>query len=138
VIASGNLGEFVPQNWRRHPQNQTAAMQAMLQEVGWAGALIAYEHGDELRLIDGHLRAELTPDDEVPVLVLDVSEDEAKNYWRRSIQSLQVRKLACYHYTTAATNQSKAGVIKRTSVEVALPVHAINGIRAQSFRLQKW
>ncbi len=53
-------------------------MRVMLQEVGRAGALVAYEHGDELRLIDGHLRAELAPDDEVPVLVLDVTEDEAK------------------------------------------------------------
>ena len=31
-----------------------------------------------LELIDGHLRAETTPDMTVPVLVLDVNEDEAK------------------------------------------------------------
>jgi hypothetical protein len=30
-----------------------------------------------LELIDGHLRAETTPDQEVPVLVLDVDENEA-------------------------------------------------------------
>jgi hypothetical protein len=35
------------------------------------------ETPDGLLLIDGHLRAELTPDTEVPVLVLDVDEYEA-------------------------------------------------------------
>ena len=49
----------------------------MLAEVGYADALIAYEGSLGLTLIDGHLRAETTPDEEVPVLVLDVSDDEA-------------------------------------------------------------
>ena len=34
-------------------------------------------HPDGLMLIDGHLRAETTPDQVVPVLILDVDEDEA-------------------------------------------------------------
>lgn len=41
-------------------------------------ALLAREGPDGgLLLIDGHLRAEVTPDTEVPVLVLDVDEAEA-------------------------------------------------------------
>jgi len=41
-------------------------------------ALLARELPDgALELIDGHLRAETTPDQEVPVLVLDVTEEEA-------------------------------------------------------------
>ena len=65
-------------NWRKHPQWQKDGMQAVLDQIGYAGALIAYENDDQLVLIDGHLRQEMTPDDEVPVLVLDVSEAEAE------------------------------------------------------------
>src|SRR6516164_7760320 len=67
-----------PKNWRRHPQLQAAALRALLGEIGYADALIARELADgKLMLIDGHLRAEATPDCEVPVLVLDVNEEEA-------------------------------------------------------------
>jgi hypothetical protein len=65
-------------NWRQHPPKQQAAMREMLADIGYADALIAREVEDgELVLIDGHLRAGLTPDDFVPVLVLDVNEQEA-------------------------------------------------------------
>jgi hypothetical protein len=54
------------------------ALRALLTEVGYADALIARElPGGRLQLIDGHLRAETTPDELVPVLVLDVTEEEA-------------------------------------------------------------
>lgn len=66
-----------PKNWRTHPPAQQQAIAGMLAEVGYADALIAYEGSLGLTLIDGHLRAETTPDEEVPVLVLDVSDDEA-------------------------------------------------------------
>ena len=67
-----------PRNWRTHPAAQQDALRGILAEVGYAGALLARESGDgELELIDGHLRAETTPDAVVPVLVLDVSEEEA-------------------------------------------------------------
>ena len=52
-------------------------MSALLGEIGYADALIARDTPDGLVLIDGHLRAETTPDSIVPVLVLDVTEDEA-------------------------------------------------------------
>lgn len=52
-------------------------MSALLGEIGYADALIARESPDGLVLIDGHLRADTTPDDVVPVLVLDVTEAEA-------------------------------------------------------------
>jgi len=66
-----------PKNWRVHPKKQQEALQGMLAEVGYVDALLARETYDGLMLIDGHLRAETTPDTEVPVLVLDVSESEA-------------------------------------------------------------
>lgn len=67
-----------PRNWRTHPKRQREALRGVLSEVGYAGALLARELADgSLELIDGHLRAETTPDQTVPVLVLDVTQDEA-------------------------------------------------------------
>jgi hypothetical protein len=68
-----------PLNWRMHPESQRAALRSLLAEVGYAGALLARELEDgSLELIDGHLRAETTPDEVVPVLVLDVNAAEAE------------------------------------------------------------
>jgi DNA modification methylase len=67
-----------PKNWRRHPKAQADALRGLLTEIGYADALLARELPDgRLMLIDGHLRAETTPDAQVPVLVLDVSAEEA-------------------------------------------------------------
>ena len=70
-------GDLVPNpaNWRRHPNSQRQAMQGILQEIGFADALLAYETSDGLMLVDGHLRAGLDPDQVVPVLVLDITEE---------------------------------------------------------------
>ena len=67
-----------PKNWRRHPRAQVEALQGLLTEIGYADALLVRELSDgRLMLIDGHLRAETTPESVVPVLVLDVTEAEA-------------------------------------------------------------
>jgi hypothetical protein len=50
----------------------------VLAEVGIADALLARELPDgSLELVDGHLRADVDPEVEWPVLVLDVTEEEA-------------------------------------------------------------
>ncbi len=67
-----------PKNWRTHPKAQREALQGLLAEIGYADALLARETPDGLQLIDGHLRAETTPEQEVPVLVLDLDEKEAE------------------------------------------------------------
>jgi hypothetical protein len=66
-----------PKNWRTHPVGQIDALKGVLAEIGYADALIAYETPEGLMLIDGHLRAEITPDMEVPVLITDLDEQEA-------------------------------------------------------------
>lgn len=66
-----------PKNWRTHPQAQQDALRGLLADIGYVDALLARETAEGLMLIDGHLRAEITPDMEVPVLVLDVTEAEA-------------------------------------------------------------
>jgi DNA modification methylase len=57
-----------------------AALRGLLDEIGYADAVLARELPDgSLMLIDGHLRKETTPPDaQIPVLVLDVSEEEAE------------------------------------------------------------
>lgn len=65
-----------PRNFRRHPERQSKALRGVLEEVGIAGALLAYNHPERgLELIDGHLRQE--QGGVWPVLVLDVTENEA-------------------------------------------------------------
>ena len=67
-----------PRNWRTHPAAQQDALRGVLAEVGYAAALLVRvaEEGT-LEIIDGHLRAEITPEQAVPVLVLDVTDAEA-------------------------------------------------------------
>jgi len=68
-----------PKNWRTHPDRQKDVLKGILSEVGYADALLARELPDgSLQLIDGHLRAETTPEQQVPVLILDLDESEAE------------------------------------------------------------
>jgi hypothetical protein len=74
-------GDLVPHelNFRLHPEQQRAALQALYAEVGFARSLLAYELPDgRLKLIDGHLRRDLDPNMEVDVEILDVDDEEAR------------------------------------------------------------
>jgi len=74
-------GELVPHefNFRLHPEQQRAALEALYNEVGFARSLLAYELPDgRLKLIDGHLRRDIDPDMEVDVEILDVNDTEAR------------------------------------------------------------
>ena len=74
-------GDLVPHelNPRRHSDAQRAALAALYAEIGFARSLLAYELPDgRLKLIDGHLRQDLTPDMEVDVEVLDIGDAEAR------------------------------------------------------------
>jgi hypothetical protein len=74
-------GDLVPHelNPRRHPEIQRQALADLYRQVGFARSLLAFElPNGRLKLIDGHLRAEMTPDEEVEVEVLDVNEEEAR------------------------------------------------------------
>jgi len=72
--------DLVPnrKNWRRHPKAQADALRGLLEEIGYSDALLARQLvNGSYEIIDGHLRAATTPDMMVPVLVLDVNEEEA-------------------------------------------------------------
>ena len=66
-----------PLNWRRHPQSQSDALKGVLDAIGFADAVIARETPDGLELIDGHLRTDVMGDDPIPVLVVDLNDDES-------------------------------------------------------------
>lgn len=77
-VRAGDLRPH-PDNWRTHPKKQREALRGVLDEVGYADALVVRELPDgSLQLVDGHLRAETTPDLEVPVLVVDLTDDETE------------------------------------------------------------
>ena len=75
-VRAGDLAPN-PANWRRHPERQRAALRGLLRQIGYADALLARRVGEQLVLIDGHLRQSLDPEQVVPVLVLDLDEQEA-------------------------------------------------------------
>jgi DNA modification methylase len=66
-------------NWRTHPPDQIRAMRALLKEIGIAGAILTRELPDgRLEVIDGHLRRDLDQRTEWPVLVTDLTAEEAR------------------------------------------------------------
>jgi DNA modification methylase len=76
-VRAGDLRPH-PKNWRTHPEEQQNALRGVLAEVGYVDALIARELPDgSMQLVDGHLRAETTPDALVPVLIVDLDDKEA-------------------------------------------------------------
>lgn len=67
-----------PHNWRQHGEQQKAAMSGILAEVGIVDALLVTDNEDgTYAIIDGHMRAGLLPDAELPCLVLDLTPEEA-------------------------------------------------------------
>lgn len=67
-----------PKNWRTHPFAQRSALRQVLTKIGFADAAIARETPDGLMLLDGHARKDETdPDVEMPVLIVDLNDEEA-------------------------------------------------------------
>jgi len=76
-VRAGDLTPH-PKNWRTHPDAQKDAMRGVLAEIGIADVLIVRELEDKtLQILDGHLRAETTPDQKVPCVVVDLNDEEA-------------------------------------------------------------
>ena len=67
------------QNWRVHPKLQREALQQVVEQVGITDVLKAYhsERQGGLTLVDGHLRQDMYPGVEWPVLILDLNDEEA-------------------------------------------------------------
>lgn len=68
-----------PENWREHGKDQKEAFATMMDGVGFAGALLAFTLPDgRVMLIDGHLRLDQHSDELLPVVMTDLTEDEAR------------------------------------------------------------
>lgn len=68
-----------PSNWRLHPQFQQDALKGVLNEVGWVQRVIVNQRTGYV--VDGHARVAVAMREgatEVPVLYVDLSEDEEK------------------------------------------------------------
>ena len=68
-----------PANWRTHPIAQLNALRGIFAEIGMVDVLKGVETvTGQTMLIDGHARAGILPDNDVPVLILDITDEEAK------------------------------------------------------------
>ncbi len=77
VVRAGDIMPS-PRNWRTHPKKQVAALKGVLEELGWADVGLTRELPDgTLAMIDGHCRQAIDPEEMMPVVVLDLDEDEA-------------------------------------------------------------
>jgi hypothetical protein len=100
------LGDLVPHelNPRHHSPQQRQLLRQLYGEVGFARSVLAYELPDgRLKLIDGHLRAAVTPDEVVDVEILDVTEEEAR------LLLLSIDPLA----QLAATSEEELAALRR-------------------------
>lgn len=70
-----------PRNFKQHGAKQTGALKALLEEIGFAGAALAYKSeraGGALTLIDGHLRQrEMPADFSMACTIVDLTDEEA-------------------------------------------------------------
>ena len=71
---------FNPGNWRIHPVSQKAAINEVLDKIGWVTGVL--ENVSTGRLVDGHLRItetlERDPDEPVPFTKVELTEDEER------------------------------------------------------------
>lgn len=66
-----------PHNWRIHPRHQQAAMEGVLDDVGWVQRVIVNQRTGHM--VDGHLRVTLAlrrDEPTIPVLYVDLDERE--------------------------------------------------------------
>lgn len=75
------LDEFLDneRNWRIHPEAQRRGVVKILDRVGKVDALKAYhsERYGGLTFFDGHLRRDIDPNETWPVLIADLTDEEA-------------------------------------------------------------
>lgn len=105
-----------PKNWRIHPTRQVQAINELLQEVGWAGAVLYNERTG--RLIDGHMRRSLSGDEEIPVLIGDWSEEQEQIILATldPIGTLAQKDTVSFAELLSGINHDLAGEVALTSI----------------------
>ena len=104
-----------PNNWRTHSESQKRVYRAMVDDIGYVGAQLVYktENGD-LMLVDGHMRADIHPDELLPTLITDLTEDEADNILATfdpisALAEANKAKVAALHKKLAALKSNVKG-----------------------------
>ena len=115
-----------PRNYRRHPAAQRKAMAQMVERLGYVNAVVARETPEGLMLIDGHLRAELDPEQTVPVLVVDLDEQESAE----ALATLD--PLAAMAADDKAALDSLLAKVIREGPEIKALVYAVTGFEPLS------
>lgn len=64
-----------PLNWKEHSQEQRDRFRSILDEVGFAGAILVRKHKGKYQLIAGHMRHEEMKQP-IPAIILNVTEKE--------------------------------------------------------------
>lgn len=67
-----------PLNWRMHPPAQVEAIRAGFAEIGVVSESLAVRTRRGVMLLDGHMRANLDPDQPLPVAILDLTPAEQR------------------------------------------------------------
>ena len=132
MIASRSFGESCrragaqSQELAAPSKSQVAALRGLLSEIGYAAALLVRELPDgRLMIIDGHMRAATTPEQVVPVLVLDVTEVEAD-------------KILLTHDPLGAMAESDAARIKALLVAVQTEDQAVQDLLKHTAGERLW
>lgn len=118
-----------PKNWRNHPEAQRNALRGVLSEIGIADAVLCRETPDGLQIIDGHCRAEIVGDVVMPVLVLDVDEDEADKLL------VTLDPLAAMAEADAEKLEALLATVKTDSSDVQVMLNRLRGLDADGSEL---
>lgn len=113
-------------NWHLHPQFQNDALEGALEQHGIVDVLLAYwsEQRDGYVLVNGHGRKALDQDVEWPVIILDITDDEANDVlalldtigsWGQT-DALKLHELIS---RAKASNIKMAGTVQRIKESVA-------------------
>ena len=132
-----------PQNWRLHPPGQRAALESLLEEVGFVGTLVAYELPDgRLQLIDGHLRRETLGDEQVDVAVVDLSPEETAKVLATydplgAMAEADERQLAALVEEVQTQSETVAEMLRRLTTEDSAAVSEVRQ-RAAPKLIERW
>jgi hypothetical protein len=107
------------------PAEQAAALRGLLAEIGYADVLIAREKPDGIVLIGGHLRAETTPNMMVPVVIVDLTEEEADKLLLTGdaltgMAVADAKQVQALLATLPFENESIGGLLEKIAGEAAL------------------
>ena len=122
-----------PDNWRVHPQSQMNALKLALSNIGYINPIQAINTPEGYLIVDGHLRAGIAGNDEVEVLLLDLTPDEAKKtlITEDAITGLATEDTEKFHALIQSLSEKDQNVIGRILSESTLSITSIPTLSTQ-------